>query len=176
MKVIPCNPTAAAESASTGDESRFRGRRLCKIAHIEFPVNRIKSHLAENKPVEEVVNGTFGKRQLSSTMPPSEDARSPYLLARTAMTAATSSLPVPFGDVLPIDQVVRTSRARAYQPHRQVAASRQRQKAFKEGIAQDGILMLSSYVTKISSFGLVPCGGIASSSKSESFRSGTDGQ
>jgi hypothetical protein len=46
MKVIRCNPTAARESASSGYESRFLGRRLCKIAHIEFPVNRIKSHLA----------------------------------------------------------------------------------------------------------------------------------
>lgn len=46
MKVIRCNPVAARESTSIGDESRFLGRRLCNIAHIEFPVNRIKSHLA----------------------------------------------------------------------------------------------------------------------------------
>ena len=39
-------PVAAGESPSIGHESRFLGRRLCNIAHIEFPVNRIKSHLA----------------------------------------------------------------------------------------------------------------------------------
>ena len=32
--VIPCNRRAAGESASISDESRFLGRRLCKIAHI----------------------------------------------------------------------------------------------------------------------------------------------
>jgi len=34
MNVIPCNRREAGESASIGDEIRFLGRRLCKIAHI----------------------------------------------------------------------------------------------------------------------------------------------